>query len=761
MDQIDGIPEYKIVDGSPMGSQGMPSSPLQSVVRHLRGALINHAVAEVLDAELLSRYVLHQDATAFDALLRRHGPMVLGVCRRLLRDEHDTEDAFQATFLILIRKANKIRDPAKLGNWLYGVAVHTAVRARAARALRRAKEAQVLPCEPRAEPPWSHLLPLLDQELERLPQKYRLAVVLCDLQGRTRKEVARELGCPEGTVASRLARARGLLARRLARLGVTVGSGAFGSLLSGCTDAGSLPPAWLTPLLRASCQGSLRTATSAGLVAPGPITLAEGVMGNMLFKTLVHAGVVLLMTGLAVTGMGLVLASAIASGSDENQPTVTQARLHADANAASTKQQQETPADPALDHVIEEKPTKLAGWGTVTDPSGDCAFTTEKSRLVVKVPGGIHDLNPYRSLQAPRVLKKVKGDFVAQIKVSGDFKPGEKAAGDHSSFNGAGLLVWQDEKNFIRLERNRWYVPAAQQYACYPPLLEYFKNGAYQGTDPDSTFEEFFKDLSTWLRLERNGDKLSASYSHDGKDWTEAKEITVDLPAELSIGIAAINTSEEAFTVEFDEYKVFIKSAEPMVHKSTPVAQQQSKQGDQASFLMGEMVQARFFLRNTGKAPLKVSYPRRINHGHYRSFRLLAQNGEPVAVPQRDQLPEVSGWFASGLPSGTYAEAEGGLLAIGDGTDKDAVDAVLPVSPGRAYGVQYTLPNYGGAKAGDLQTGTFRFRVLDKGTPARKEPTVSERDKLIAWGKPDKNGLQAGVLLASQKPSQTGNATKK
>src|SRR5260370_14154601 len=227
-------------------------------------------------------------------------------------------------------------------------------RARAARVLRRAKETQVLPCEPRAAPPWSHVLPLLDQELERLPQKYRLALVLCDLQGRTRKEVARELGCPEGTVASRLARARGILARRLARFGVAVGSGALGSLLSGYTDAGCLPPAWMTGLLRASCQGSVRTAASAGLVAPRAVTLAEGVMGNMLLKTLVNAGAVLLMTGLAVTSMGLVLATSFASGTGENKQTVTHARLRADANA---------------DSAIEEKPTNLARSGPQTTPS--------------------------------------------------------------------------------------------------------------------------------------------------------------------------------------------------------------------------------------------------------------------------------------------------------------------------------------------------------------------------------------------------------
>jgi regulation of enolase protein 1 (concanavalin A-like superfamily) len=208
----------------------------------------------------------------------------------------------------------------------------------------------------------------------------------------------------------------------------------------------------------------------------------------------------------------------------------------------------------------EDKPKTLEGWGAVTDPSGDCSFKAEKQRLVVKVPGSIHDLNPRTGMQAPRVLKTVKGDFVAQIKVTGDFKPGEKAAdAEHSSFNGAGLLVWQDEKNYIRLERNRWYVSGEEKYACYPPLLEYYKDGAYQDTDPNSTLDEFFKGRSTWLRLERKADKVVASYSHDGKEWTEAKEITVELPAEVTVGVAAINTSEEPFTVEFEEFKVSAK----------------------------------------------------------------------------------------------------------------------------------------------------------------------------------------------------------
>jgi regulation of enolase protein 1 (concanavalin A-like superfamily) len=208
----------------------------------------------------------------------------------------------------------------------------------------------------------------------------------------------------------------------------------------------------------------------------------------------------------------------------------------------------------------EGKPQTIKGWGTATDPSGDCSIKEAKGKLTVKVPGGTRDLNPRTGLQAPRVLKSVQGDFIVEVKVSGDFQPGEKAADPRTSpFNGAGLLVWQDEKDFLRLERNRWYAAAAEKYACYPPLLEYYKDGEYQGTNPDGTLEEFFKGRSTWLRLARKGSKMVASYSHDGKEWTEVKEITVDLADKVEVGVAAINTAEEAFTVVFEELKVSTK----------------------------------------------------------------------------------------------------------------------------------------------------------------------------------------------------------
>src|SRR5262249_13548239 len=155
----------------------------------------------------------------------RHGPMVLGVCRRLLGDSADAEDAFQAAFLVFVRKAASIAGREALGGWLHGVAYRTALEARGRRARRRAKEKQAgeMP-EPLVEPDehLRDLRPLLDQELNRLPDKYGVPVILCELEGKTRKEAARILGLPEGTLSWRLAQAKKMLAKRLSRHGTAL-----------------------------------------------------------------------------------------------------------------------------------------------------------------------------------------------------------------------------------------------------------------------------------------------------------------------------------------------------------------------------------------------------------------------------------------------------------------------------------------------------------------------------------------------------------
>jgi RNA polymerase sigma factor (sigma-70 family) len=195
----------------------MATNRLEKALDHLRAAV---APPET-DAQLLARFLACRDEAAFTALVRRHGPLVLGVCRRVLRHAQDAEDAFQAAFLVLARKAGSVLKGAAVGSWLYMVAYRTAQRARARQARRQAREKQVdeIPhpqVEPQQVEDWR---PLLDQELSRLPEKYRTPVVLCDLQGQSRREAARQLRLPDGTLSRRLVAGRRLLAERLSRRG--------------------------------------------------------------------------------------------------------------------------------------------------------------------------------------------------------------------------------------------------------------------------------------------------------------------------------------------------------------------------------------------------------------------------------------------------------------------------------------------------------------------------------------------------------------
>jgi RNA polymerase sigma factor (sigma-70 family) len=261
-----------------------------TLLQRLRRASLPRDGGGMTDGKLLESYLDRRDEAAFEALVRRHGPMVLGVCRRLLRSHHDAEDAFQATFLVLVRRAASVVPREKVGNWLYGVAYRTALEARTRAARRRAREGEVGAMSDRQFPrddAWAELRALLDKELSQLPENYRAAVVLCELEGKTVREAAGQLGLPQGTLASQLSRGRALLAKRLSRRGLAPGAGALAAALPVVAAPVSVP----APLM----ISTLEAAAVAGLVSPWAAELTERVVRVMLLNELKTVMAVLLL----------------------------------------------------------------------------------------------------------------------------------------------------------------------------------------------------------------------------------------------------------------------------------------------------------------------------------------------------------------------------------------------------------------------------------------------------------------------------------
>lgn len=256
------------------------------------------------DGALLEQFLCTRDEAAFTALVERHGPMVYGVCHRVLHHAQDAEDAFQATFLILARRAADLRRTDSVAGWLHIVATRLALRARADTARRPVADGGNLDmraAEPDTTSLWHDLRPVLDEELQRLPEKYRVPVILCYLEGCTHADAARQLGWPKGTVAGRLARARELLRDRLTRRGVTLSSALLGGLLADHASA-ALPAG----LAKAAVRGALTfAASSTAGISTQVLALTEGGLHAM-FAAKVKVGAMLTVTlTLALAGAGV------------------------------------------------------------------------------------------------------------------------------------------------------------------------------------------------------------------------------------------------------------------------------------------------------------------------------------------------------------------------------------------------------------------------------------------------------------------------
>jgi RNA polymerase sigma factor (sigma-70 family) len=252
----------------------MHASTLRSVLEHLRKLTDPAGVRELSDADLLERFRLGREEAAFTLLVQRHGPMVLAVCRRVLGDAHEAEDAFQATFLVLVRNAAAIRKQESLAGWLHGVAWRIAHKARLRSARQQARPFTTRPSIARDDPSEklaaAELRAALDEEIERLPDKYRMPLVLCYLADKTHEQAAGELGWPKSSVTARLARARELLQRRLRNRGFTVPAGLLAALLTEQSAHAALPSLLTLATVRLAVQaltGETLTATSASALA--------------------------------------------------------------------------------------------------------------------------------------------------------------------------------------------------------------------------------------------------------------------------------------------------------------------------------------------------------------------------------------------------------------------------------------------------------------------------------------------------------------
>src|SRR5579883_2299453 len=272
----------------------MATTKMDTVMRHLRRVMLRQDGAGWTDGQLLASFIDQKDEAAFEALVRRHGPMVFGVCRRVVRNHHDAEDAFQATFLVLARKAASVRPRERLANWLHGVALRTAMKANAMTAKRRGREKQVTEMpEPEAaqQDQWQDVQPLLDQELNGLPENYRLPILLCDLEGKSIKEATQQLGWPQGTLAGRLARGRKLLAKRLANRGVVLSAGSLSAVVSQNMASAGVPIALVSSTVKAAAMIAAGQATVAGAVPAKVAALTEGVLKSMMLTKLSKAAV--------------------------------------------------------------------------------------------------------------------------------------------------------------------------------------------------------------------------------------------------------------------------------------------------------------------------------------------------------------------------------------------------------------------------------------------------------------------------------------
>jgi RNA polymerase sigma factor (sigma-70 family) len=299
----------------------MSRHQLDSVLRHIQKIVGAPGGEELMDRQLLKRFSADRDEAAFATLVRRHGPLVMGACRRLLPQTQDAEDVFQATFLVLARKAGSIRWRDSVGNWLYGVACRLAWKTKSAVARRQAQEretAAMAKAKTGSEVDCREVSSVLDEELQRLPGKYRTPLLLCFLEGRTRDQAARQLGLSLRTLDRRLQQGRDLLRRRLTRRGVTLSAGLLAAGLFQNAGEAAVPAALMQTTVQAALLIVSGKGAGAGTISASVAALTRSACLAMAVTRLKVAGVVLLAVGLLGTGVAGMLVRKVPGSAPTN-----------------------------------------------------------------------------------------------------------------------------------------------------------------------------------------------------------------------------------------------------------------------------------------------------------------------------------------------------------------------------------------------------------------------------------------------------------
>jgi RNA polymerase sigma factor (sigma-70 family) len=323
----------------------MSDAQVDVALRHIRRLATSPTNCQLSDGELLQRFAGQHDEAAFEALLSRHGAMVLGVCRRVLRNHHDAEDVFQATFLVLARNARAIRNHKSVGCWLHGVARRLALKVKADTARRHTRKTERpgrMPDDPLAKMTWEEIESILDEELEQMAEKHRGPLVLCYLEGKTRDEAAQQLGWSERTLMRRLDEARELLRGRLTRRGVSMPAALITIGLSSGLVLAGVPVTLMTSTVKAATLTGAGNAVTS-VVSTKVAALTEGVMKAMVLTKLKISAALVLILCILGAGASVLTLRTLAAGQQEakKEPAPKPEGEAPDAPAAKPKDDKE------------------------------------------------------------------------------------------------------------------------------------------------------------------------------------------------------------------------------------------------------------------------------------------------------------------------------------------------------------------------------------------------------------------------------------